>query len=36
MLELHHDKHNQGYVDGVNGTLDKLAVARAADDRDAP
>jgi Fe-Mn family superoxide dismutase len=32
MLELHHDKHHQAYVDGVNTTLEKLSGARAADD----
>jgi Fe-Mn family superoxide dismutase len=32
MLELHHDKHHQAYVDGVNTTLEKLTAARAADD----
>jgi Fe-Mn family superoxide dismutase len=32
MLELHHDKHHQAYVDGVNTTLEKLTGARAADD----
>jgi len=32
VLELHHDKHHQAYVDGVNSTLEKLAAARAADD----
>jgi Fe-Mn family superoxide dismutase len=26
MLELHHDKHHQAYVDGVNTTLEKLAL----------
>ena len=32
VLELHHDKHHKGYVDGVNTTLGKLEAARAADD----
>jgi len=32
LLELHHDKHHKAYVDGVNATLDQLALARAADD----
>lgn len=32
VLELHHDKHHKAYVDGVNGTLEKLAAARASDD----
>ena len=32
VLELHHDKHHQAYVDGVNTTLEKLAAARAGDD----
>jgi Fe-Mn family superoxide dismutase len=32
VLELHHDKHGKAYVDGVNGTLEKLSAARAADD----
>jgi Fe-Mn family superoxide dismutase len=32
MLELHHDKHHNAYVDGVNATLEKLAAARASDD----
>jgi Fe-Mn family superoxide dismutase len=31
-LELHHDKHHQGYVNGLNGTLEKLAAAREAGD----
>ena len=32
VLELHHDKHHKAYVDGVNGTLEKLATARESDD----
>ncbi len=32
ILELHHDKHHKAYVDGVNGTLDKLAGARETGD----
>ncbi len=32
VLELHHDKHHKAYVDGVNGTLEKLAAARASGD----
>jgi len=32
VLELHHDKHHKAYVDGVNGTLDKLAGARESGD----
>ena len=31
-LELHHSKHHQGYVAGLNSALDKLAAARAAGD----
>ena len=31
-LTLHHDKHHQSYVDGLNATLDKLAAARQAGD----
>ncbi len=27
-LTLHHDKHHQGYVNGLNAALDKLAAAR--------
>ncbi len=27
-VTLHHDKHHQGYVNGLNGALDKLAAAR--------
>ena len=32
MLELHHDKHHNAYVHGVNATLEKLAAARSSDD----
>lgn len=32
ILELHHGKHHQGYVDGVNATLSNIAAARAAAD----
>jgi Fe-Mn family superoxide dismutase len=35
MLELHHDRHHKAYVDGVNATLEKLAVAREAGDNSA-
>jgi len=31
-MRLHHDKHHQGYVNGLNGALDKLAAAREAGD----
>ena len=31
-LELHHSKHHQGYVNGLNGALEKLAAARASGD----
>ena len=31
-LKLHHDKHHQGYVNGLNAALDKLAAARSAGD----
>jgi superoxide dismutase, Fe-Mn family len=31
IMELHHDKHHQTYVTGVNSTLEQLAEARAAD-----
>ncbi len=29
-VELHHDKHHQGYVNGLNAALEKLAAARSA------
>lgn len=32
ILELHHDKHHKGYVDGLNATMDKLAEARSKED----
>jgi Fe-Mn family superoxide dismutase len=32
VLELHHDRHHRAYVDGVNATLEKLAIARETDD----
>jgi len=31
-VELHHDKHHQGYVAGLNAAMGKLAEARAAGD----
>ena len=31
-LELHHSKHHQGYVNGLNGALGKLQAARQAND----
>ncbi len=31
-MEIHHTKHHQSYVTGLNGALDKLAEARAAGD----
>ncbi len=31
-VELHHGKHHQAYVTGLNAALDKLAAARAAGD----
>jgi Fe-Mn family superoxide dismutase len=31
-MEIHHDRHHQGYVNGYNATLDALAVARDASD----
>jgi Fe-Mn family superoxide dismutase len=34
-LRLHHDRHHQGYVNGLNATLEKLAAARAAADHSA-
>jgi len=32
ILHIHHDKHHAGYVRGLNGTLEKLADARAKND----
>ncbi len=31
-MRLHHDKHHQGYVNGLNKALEKLAAARATGD----
>ena len=31
-MRLHHDVHHQGYVDGANRALEKLAEARASED----
>lgn len=31
-LQLHHDKHHQGYVNGFNAASEKLAAARKDDD----
>jgi superoxide dismutase, Fe-Mn family len=31
-MEIHHDRHHQGYVNGFNRTLDALAAAREAND----
>ncbi len=31
-VTLHHDKHHQGYVNGLNSALEKLHAARAAGD----
>jgi Fe-Mn family superoxide dismutase len=31
-VTTHHDKHSQGYVNGLNSTLEELAAARAAGD----
>jgi superoxide dismutase, Fe-Mn family len=35
IIELHHDKHHNTYVQDANATLEKLEAARAADDFDA-
>ena len=32
ILELHHGKHHQAYVDGANTTFEKLSVARSTGD----
>jgi Fe-Mn family superoxide dismutase len=32
IIELHHDKHHNTYVQGANTTVDKIAAARDADD----
>lgn len=32
IMELHHDKHHNTYVNGANSALEKLAAAREADD----
>jgi len=32
IMELHHDKHHQGYVDGANAALDKLEEMRGSGD----
>ncbi len=32
IMELHHDKHHNTYVTGLNGAIDKLAEARASND----
>ncbi len=34
-VRLHHDKHHQGYVNGLNAALKKLEEARAKDDHSA-
>ncbi len=34
IMRLHHDKHHQGYVDGANEALDKLADMRQKDEFD--
>ena len=32
IMELHHDKHHQGYVDGANAALEKLESMRDSDE----
>ena len=32
IMELHHDKHHNTYVNGANTALEKLAAAREAED----
>ena len=33
-VELHHDEHHQGYVDGANAAVERLAEMRGGDDPD--